>query len=226
MDDSNTALIIFAREPKDGKVKTRLCRDLSPVSVTRIYKAFVKDAAATALKARCDQRLIYYAGTGSSIPFLRSFEGRFRLRRQTGRDLGERMHRAFAYCHKKHFGRIVIIGTDCVTLTAKDIERAFAKLESHDCVLGPCRDGGYYLIGLKFPQAGLFKGINWDTSQVLDQTLRRAGRMKKTVFLLRTREDVDTAADLRKLLRNIKKIRTAAHTQRTLKVSPFKMKPL
>jgi len=122
---ARSALIIFAREPKDGKVKTRLCKDLPFPVVTRLYEAFIKDVLKIALKTKCDERFIYYAGSGSSIPFLRRSANDFKLKKQTGKDLGERMYKAFVQCRKKHFERIVIVGTDCVTLTKQDIERAY-----------------------------------------------------------------------------------------------------
>lgn len=217
MPEPKSALIVFAREPKDGKVKTRLCRDLPSSTVTRLYKAFIKDVLHVALQARCDERFIYYAGSGSSIPFLRRSENHFRLKRQTGKDLGERMCRAFLYGRKKQFERIVIIGTDCVTLTARDIEQAYQKLGSYDCVLGPSKDGGYYLIALKYPYSQLFKGIHWSTSSVLKQTLQKLRRLKKKAFLLSEREDIDTITHLKNLSRHTKNSSAAVFTHTILK---------
>ena len=211
-----TALIIFAREPKDGKVKTRLCKDLPIPTVTRLYKAFVKDVLHIALSVKCDKRFIYYVGNGDSIPFLRQLSQKFILKRQMGKDLGERMHRAFVYCQKNSFDKIIIIGTDCVTLTKQDIEKAFKKLETHDCVLGPSEDGGYYLIALKLPHFHLFQGVDWSTSLVLDQTLQKARKLNKKAFLLGKREDIDTVIHLKKLSESMKNRSFAHHTQRFL----------
>ena len=216
-----TALIIFAREPKDGKVKTRLCRDLPSSTVTRLYKAFVKDVLNVSRKARCDQRFIYYAGSGSSIPFLKQVGKQFQLRRQIGKDLGERMHKAFVYCQRMRFDRIVIIGTDCLTLKSRDIEMALKKLDNYDCVLGPSRDGGYYLIALKLPHWKLFKGIDWSTSSVLKQTLRKARQLNKKTFLLGHREDIDTVTHLKKFAHRIKTPSGAIHTQKILQNLPL-----
>jgi len=211
-----TALIVFAREPIDGKVKTRLSKDLPTPTVTRLYKAFVKDVLAVASKTRCDQRIIYYAGSGSSIPFLRKAGNQFQLRRQMGKDLGERMYRAFAYCQKKHFERIVIIGTDCLTLTSQDIERALKELEFNDCVLGPSKDGGYYLIALNVAHKKLFESVRWGTSSVLIQTLRKARQLKRKVFLLPKREDIDTVQHLERFAQRTVKPRVAIETQKVL----------
>lgn len=212
-----TALIVFAREPKDGKVKTRLAKDLSTPTVTRLYKAFVRDVLSIALKVKCDQRFIYYVGNGSSISFLRKFEDHFQLKRQIGKNLGERMYRAFCRCKEKKFDRMIIIGTDCLTLTERDISRAFQKLRNYDCVLGPPRDGGYYLIALKSPHRKLFEGIDWSTALVLKQTLRKARQLNKKVFLLKRREDIDTIVHLKNFSQRTKTPSVAIHTQRILK---------
>jgi len=216
-----TALIVFAREPKDGKVKTRLCRDLPPPTVTRLYKAFVKDVLNVSRKARCDQRFIYYEGNSSSIPFLKRAGKQFQLRRQIGKDLGERMHKAFVYCQRVRFDRIVIIGTDCLTLTSRDIEIAFKKLDNYDCVLGPSKDGGYYLIALKSPHRKLFKGIDWSTSSVLKQTLRGARQLNKKTFLLGCREDIDSIVHLKRFSQHRKNPSLAVHTQKILQNLSF-----
>lgn len=216
-----SALIIFAREPKDGKVKTRLRRDLPAPTVTRLYKAFVKDVLTVARKTRCDQRFIYYVGNSSSIPFLKRAGRQFQLRRQVGKDLGERMYKAFVYCQRMRFDRIVIIGTDCLTLTSRDIEKALKKLESYDCVLGPSKDGGYYLIALKSPYLRLFQGVRWSTSSVLRQTIQKARKLNIKIYLLRKREDIDTVSHLKTFSRKIKSCATAAHTQKILKSLSF-----
>jgi len=216
MMNNKSALIVFAREPQDGKVKTRLCQDLPVPSVTRLYKAFIRDVLSVALQVQCDERFIYYAGSGSSMPFLRRVNNQFQLKRQTGKDLGERMYRAFLYCQRKQFQRIVIIGTDCLTLTSRDIERAFAKLDDYDCVLGPSKDGGYYLIALKLPHWKIFKGVDWSTSSVLKQTLRNARQCNKKTFLLCNREDIDTVVHLKKFSQRVKNPSVAIHTQKIL----------
>jgi len=218
---NKTALIVFAREPKDGKVKTRLAKDFPTPTVTRLYKAFVKDVLNVARKTRCDQRFIYYVGNGSSMPFLRQFENHFQLKKQTGKNLGERMYRAFCYCKKKKFDRIIIVGTDCLTLTERDINKAFQKLENHDCILGPSRDGGYYLIALKSPHRKLFEGIDWSTESVLKQTLRGARQLNKKTFLLKNREDIDTTVHLKRFSRCVRDSSSAVHTQKILQSLPL-----
>ncbi|OGX33789.1 MAG: hypothetical protein A3C36_06290 [Omnitrophica WOR_2 bacterium RIFCSPHIGHO2_02_FULL_52_10] len=213
-----SALIIFAREPKDGKVKTRLARDLPVRAVTRLYKAFIRDVLHTALQVSCAEKFLFYAaGAGSCIPFLRKAAAGFRMKKQAGKDLGERMSQAFAYCQKAGFQRTVLIGTDCMTLTAKDIKRAFQALGSHDCVLGPAKDGGYYLIAVSRLCRGIFQGVAWGTPAVFRKTLRKAKKIRKTVFLLPPREDIDRFVQLKRFSRNRRNIKMAPHTRKTLK---------
>ncbi|VAX37370.1 hypothetical protein MNBD_UNCLBAC01-900 [hydrothermal vent metagenome] len=193
-----TALIIFAREPKDGKTKTRLLKDLDVKTVTQLYKTFLRKTFAIAKGTPNTEHFIYYAGTGSSIPFLRKYKNSFILRRQIGDNLGIRMHHAFTYCSKQKFNKIILIGTDCLTLTTQDIQKAFDKLNRYDCVLGPAKDGGYYLIGLNHPQKKLFENIPWSTDSVLMQTIKQLQSLKKTYSLLRKQEDIDTIESLKR----------------------------
>lgn len=192
-----TTLIVFAREPVLGKVKTRLQKDLPASTVLRLYKSFLGDVLRTAAGVTCSRRVIFYTGA-RSIPFLRRFKRDFSFSRQRGKDLGERMHRAFLQSQKRGSKKTVIIGTDVPDLQGKDIREALAKLETHDVVLGPCRDGGYYLIGLKKPDKRLFFGIPWSTDKVLQETLKRTQRLGKKICLLKQRNDIDTYADLKK----------------------------
>jgi hypothetical protein len=192
-----TTLIVFAREPVLGKVKTRLQKDLPAPVVLRLYKSFLKDVLRAASRVKCGRRVICYTG-GRSVPFLRRFKKDFSFSRQRGKDLGERMHRAFVQSQKKGSRKTVIIGTDVPDLRRGDIQEAFAKLDTHDVVLGPCGDGGYYLVGLQKPERTFFKTIPWSTDKVMQKTLKQAHKRKKKICLLKQRNDIDTYEDLKK----------------------------
>ena len=198
-NNKNFCLIIFAREPEEGKVKTRLLDELSVSVVTKLYRNFAEDVLMLAKKVHCQKRMVYYTSSNLNLPFLSKFKNDFTLRKQKGKDLGERMYAAFKESQRQGFEHIVIIGTDCLTLTVGDIENAFQKLQSHDCVLGPCPDGGYYLIGLNDPIQDLFLNIPWSTPDVLSLTLDRIKLLKKKVFFLEEREDIDTIEDLKRV---------------------------
>ena len=196
-DQRRNALVVFAREPKDGKVKTRLAESLPEKTVTALYKCFVEDILAVALAAECRSRYLYYAGGLPADAFLRRFESRFKFKRQTGEDLGARMHNAFIRCFAEGHDKVVVIGTDCLTLNADGIRNAFSGLDRNDVVLGPARDGGYYLIGLKRPLKYIFTGIRWGTAEVLPATKQRIARRGRSLYLLEEKRDIDTPEDLR-----------------------------
>jgi len=90
---------------------------------------------------------------------------------------------------------VVIIGSDCPWLSDAEIEQAWNELETHDLVLGPARDGGYWLVGLREPKPAVFDGISWSTETVLEQTLERARGQSLRFLLLRELRDVDTLED-------------------------------
>jgi hypothetical protein len=110
--------------------------------------------------------------------------------------LGRRIERAFYDAFASGGDRVVIIGCDSPDLDAQLLAQAFAVLEQSDLVVGPARDGGYYLIGLKQPTPELCQDIQWGTEQVLARTLRIAARLGLRRTLLPELDDVDRPADL------------------------------
>lgn len=114
---------------------------------------------------------------------------------QDGKDLGERMHNAFIEGFEKGYEKIIIIGSDIYDLEESDLNKAFEALEEAEYVLGPAQDGGYYLLGMKAPNARLFENKSWGTEMVLRETLET---IKGTKFvLLDQRNDVDTYEDIK-----------------------------
>ncbi len=115
-------------------------------------------------------------------------------------DLGERMHRAFVQAFAAGAERVVLIGSDCPTVGTDDINGAWNVLLTHDLVLGPAIDGGYWLIGLRSSQAGLFQAMPWSTKTVLAETLERAAKLGLRVHLCSQKNDVDAEQDWREFL--------------------------
>jgi rSAM/selenodomain-associated transferase 1 len=210
-------LIIFAREPQTGKVKTRLHPHLSHRDILSIYKSFIKDVLCQSRKAPTSKKFLYYAGSACSLFFLRQFGTRFILKQQRGESLGERMFRAFKFSLGQGLDKVILIGTDCLTITSLDFQKAFNALDIYDCVFGPAKDGGYYLVGLKEAQWGLFQNISWGTSDVLKESLRAAKRLKLKTKLLSVKEDIDTISSLRKFAKVVEKKRIAPYTTNVLK---------
>jgi rSAM/selenodomain-associated transferase 1 len=111
------------------------------------------------------------------------------------------MQRAFLHAFATGGERVVMIGSDCPTVTSEDIETAWTALASHDLVLGPAADGGYWLIGLRTALPELFEGIAWSTNAVLGATLKRAAHLDLRIQFLSERTDIDTENDWQEFLR-------------------------
>jgi rSAM/selenodomain-associated transferase 1 len=201
-----TALVIFAKAPIPGQVKTRLCPPLTPDEAATLHGSFVLDtlertkAAAAAFKLTFDRYLA--CAPSSAHVFFRIMEERqgVRLVDQVGDDLGSRMNQAFETLFAQGYTHGLIVGTDTPSLPLERFQQALAALESHDLVLGPALDGGYYLIGLNRPIPGLFTEIPWSTEQVLALTQEKAGALGLKTALLAPWRDVDTIDDLQALI--------------------------
>lgn len=202
----HTALVVFAKAPIPGQVKTRLCPPLTPDEAATLHGSFVLDTlertklAATALKLPFDRYLA--CAPAATHVFFKIMEERHgvKVTDQVGDDLGARMNQAFEATFKKGYKHVLIIGTDVPTLPLDHLKQALALLDSHDLVLGPALDGGYYLIGLKRMAPELFAGIPWSTDQVLKRTQEKAVSLGLKTAQLEPWRDVDTLADLQTLI--------------------------
>ena len=199
--NKENALIVFAREPKQGRVKTRLLTDLDAELVTGLYRAFVQDMMRLALEEPAWQPYLYYADAEENPPFLSGFRDRCAVVRQEGKDLGERMFRAARDCFHQGHQRVIIIGTDCPALCAADLREAFTVLRETPFCLGPSADGGYYLIGMSVLRDELFFDVEWGTGSVLRKTLEKMKQIEHNVSLLSEKEDIDTVASLANYIR-------------------------
>ena len=206
---------VFARPPEAGKVKTRLSPALPARLACDLYRGLLADALAVAGMAAAE-RYVYWSDTASTDAS--DLARGFTAREQRGADLGARLDHAFAELLPDPADRAVVIGADCPELEAREIAAAFALLQSHDVALGPTSDGGYYLIGLRRPAPALFSDIAWGGDQVLNQTLDRAAVLNLSVAMLEPREDVDTPADLVRLIARLAPGGAgAAHTRAALR---------
>jgi glycosyltransferase A (GT-A) superfamily protein (DUF2064 family) len=233
------ALIVFLKDPRPGTVKTRLCPPYSPDQAAALYKAMAEDVIRAHAARRTYDMLLLYAppGAGGAIkdwiagaPGLiegeRTLSGRggrpsggeHRFISQTGADLGERQYNAFRAAFDLGYERAVIIGTDCLGISAEDVERAFNLLEERDLVLGPSEDGGYYLIGCSRAPEFLLGDIAWSTSHVLGQLLEQAEQAGVECGLLARKFDVDTCEDVLRLHSDLAEGKSGAKAPATLEV--------
>lgn len=135
----------------------------------------------------------YEGGTGETMA---KWLGAFDYCRQSGGTLGDRLRDAVAQAFAAGAERVVVIGTDCPALTPAIIGAAFEHLTARDLVLGPATDGGYYLIGLRAPQAALFAGMPWGSERLLAQTVAVATTLNLSIQLMEPLSDVDRPQDL------------------------------
>lgn len=201
-----TALVIFAKAPIPGRVKTRLCPPLTPDEAATLHGSFVLDtlertkAAVGKLKLRMDRYLA--CAPCSTHVFFKIMEERqgVKLIDQVGDDLGVRMHHVVETMFSRGYRRTIIIGTDVPTVPLEHFRQALTLLDSHDLTIGPALDGGYYLIGMNKTVPELFSGIPWSTDQVLRLTQEKATTLGLKTALLEPWRDVDTLADLETLI--------------------------
>lgn len=205
---SHAALVIFAKAPVPGQVKTRLCPPLTPDEAATLHGSLVLDALERTKAAISKGRLPvdrYIACLPSaSLAFFKILEERHgvRLLDQAGDDLGQRMHRTCTDLFSRGYRQVFITGTDVPTLPLSEYQQAVSLIESHDLVLGPADDGGYYLIGLKRPVPELFTDVPWSTANVLGITRQKAVSLGLTIGLLKAWRDLDVAEDLRALIQD------------------------
>jgi uncharacterized protein len=199
--DNNRCILLFAKSPVKGRVKTRLAAELGEEFAVALYKCFVEDVLGLVKDVGVSLRLLFHPPDAKSD--FRDWLGeREFFRPQAGDDIGERMKNAFENAFTEGFSKVVAIGSDLPDLPDDFLRRAFAQLESSDAVLGPSSDGGYYLIGFSresfLPET--FENIAWSRDGVFEQTLCVLKRHGRTTSLLPVWHDVDTAADLKALL--------------------------
>ncbi len=193
-----TLTIIFAKEPVPGQVKTRLTPPLSPEMACRLYRCFLEDIIEETVRLQGMEIALAYTPAGAR-KFLQGLAhpGMHQVA-QEGRDLGERQAHAFAWGFDAGYDVVLLRGSDTPDLPGDMLLEAAEKLaaSSAQIVLGPSRDGGYYLIGLKGLHPQLFDGLSWSTGSVLADTLSRARELDLQVHLLPYWQDIDTYADL------------------------------
>ncbi len=199
-----SSIILFVKLPGKAGVKSRLARVIGKAPALDLYRAFVFDIVGTLVSVGAPLDVYYYPplpeenaaewlGTAlTCVP-------------QRGMDLGERMENALADSFAKGADKVVLIGSDIPDLPASLVREALSSLGVHDAVIGPARDGGYYLIGFRKSTflRDIFRGISWSTDSVFRGTMKILEKAGRRVYILPEWKDVDTMDDLRSLfLRN------------------------
>lgn len=189
---SKNRLIIFTRNPELGKVKTRLAASIGDEKALKIYTFLLNKTKEATLDLTCNKVVYYSVKIRQNDLWNANF---YEKRQQQGNDLGERMENAFKDAFAQGYEKVIIIGSDLYDLTPNHIHQAFKALTNNDAVIGPAKDGGYYLLGMKTLHATIFKNKKWGTSTVRKETLKDLKNTK--IHLLEELNDIDVYEDLK-----------------------------
>jgi len=210
------AIVMMAKAPQVGAVKTRLCPPLTCEAAAELYRGFLLDTIAKIASLGTAQPVISYAPASAEMFFSQVAPDWLRLP-QDGMDLGARMHNCFTQLFMQGYEHVLLTGSDLPTLPCHILQQAIrlATTPQIDVILGPSEDGGYYLIGLRTPCPALFTDMTWSTSGVLAETVQRAVRLGLRLAYLPTWYDIDMPADLIRLQAALKQPYTDAlhHTR-------------
>ena len=193
-------ILFFVKYPEQGKVKTRLSAEIGAVAAVELYRSFILDVLSMLEKSGI-QFQICFSPENSREKFIEWLGDAYSYMPQQGEDLGQRMENALRQAFVQGFSRAVLIGSDIPDLTVELMKEAFSSLRTHDAVIGPAFDGGYYLIGFNRDTllSEVFEGIEWSTDTVFAETLKRMEDADLKVHQLPQRRDIDTLTDLRNL---------------------------
>ncbi|WP_378178888.1 TIGR04282 family arsenosugar biosynthesis glycosyltransferase [Aquimarina sp. SS2-1] len=185
-------LMIFTRNPELGKCKTRLAGTIGDEAALEVYELLLKHTV-TITKNLALTKEVHYSEKIRDNDIWDSHS--YDKKQQEGEDLGDRMYNAFQNGFKAGYTNIIIIGSDMYDLSQADLEQAFDMLETHDYVIGPAEDGGYYLLGMKTLNSQVFNNKSWGTATVLKNTLNDLEQTN--IKLLEERNDVDYYEDIK-----------------------------
>ena len=195
---TKNALIIFIKNPVEGQVKTRLAKTIGNSAAVAVYKQLLQHTFTITQHLMVDKFVFYTDFINGEDLWTSNI---YRKHLQHGIDLGERMENAFKYVLDLGYDKAIIIGSDCYELTQQILEEAFDELIIADTVIGPCNDGGYYLLGMKQLLPELFTNIEWSTDAVLPTTIQAFKNLQLQYGLLQALNDVDDEASLPVALR-------------------------
>lgn len=217
------ALVLMAKAPREGEVKTRLLGALGSDDVRRLYVAFLNDTFALMEDLREEREgltlALCYTPEGEEEAFEEVEREGSLMIPQRGENLGERLTNCFADLFALGFESVVVIGADSPTLPGEYVFDAFECFESDDdVVVGPAEDGGYYLVGMRKIHVRIFEDIPWGAAGVMEATMDRAREAELNLVLLPEWRDVDAPEDFERLKRELEESKGAAKfTRRFLK---------
>lgn len=185
-------LIIFVKNIRLGKVKTRLAKTIGNEAALQVYKQLVEITERVTEEVN-SEKSVYFSNEIIEEKWPKTFKNI-----QKGADLGEKMQNSFENGFKEGFKNIILIGSDLPDISTEIIQKGFDALVHNEVVFGPAEDGGYYLVGMKEKHYSIFKNKPWSTDKLLEKTLTELKDKNISFSLLETLNDIDTLEDLRK----------------------------
>lgn len=198
---SHKRIIVFVKNTIPGKVKTRLAKTIGDEEALKVYLQLLNITKKEVLGLNIEREVWYAWEIGKDDIW---DENHFNKRVQQDGNLGEKMNNAFRQSFEEGMNKVVLIGSDCPTLTSSILEEAFQKLDESDVVFGPSKDGGYYLIGMSSYYPEVLDNIAWSTEKVMDQTEEKAKQNNIKLSKLVTLNDIDNELDWNEYLGSIK----------------------
>lgn len=195
------ALAVMAKAPVPGLVKTRLVPPLTHEQAAALYGALLADQLEHLKGIDGVARYLAYTPNGAAATMRELGGDAYAYIAQSGDDLGQRMNQLFVDLWHLGHRNVVLIGSDLPALPLAILDEAFTRLsrEDHKVVLGPSRDGGYYLIGMNQPTPALFVNMTWGHDRVLAETTARLRKLGVSFALLPSWFDIDTLEDIQRL---------------------------
>lgn len=194
MPKNDCLLLIFIKNPHEGKVKTRLGASIGHPAAVKVYKKLLAKTREAALAVACDRHLYY----GDYINTEDEWKSKnFEKFLQVQGNLGDRMRQAFKHGFESGYKKVMIIGSDCPEMNAGVIKDAFEALENKDVAIGPALDGGYYMLGMR-AYVELFESMVWSTETVFNDTKAKLKKQNASLAIMPSMSDLDTIEDLNK----------------------------
>lgn len=202
-------IIVFAKYPENGKVKTRLSATIGENFAKNFYKICAEHTFEEILKVndKNKEQFLFYSDKKNKNKISEWTENKFLCFPQRGKDLGEKMLNAFKTIKKENATKAIIVGTDLPDISSDILNKSFELLNDSDIVIGPATDGGYYLLGMKKIYKELFSNMPWSSDILFDKTLNVIKELGLEASILPELSDIDTEEDLWNWIKNGTKLK-------------------
>ncbi|MFW9909371.1 MAG: TIGR04282 family arsenosugar biosynthesis glycosyltransferase [Candidatus Thorarchaeota archaeon] len=205
MNLHQSGIFIVMKYPEIGNVKSRLGKSIGAEAATNLYHAFIQDTIKAVESIECSFYIAVHPPS-SLEQFTQLVGSSYNLFPQKGMNLGERLQNGFLTMFDAGYKQAIALASDSPDLPSHILEEALSSLQTHDAVLGPTPDGGYYLIGFSYERfvPEVFIDVPWGSESVFEETIARIRPSIEQLYLLPEWDDIDTKDDLRKFYERYK----------------------